>query len=79
MHRLFVISVIFSLLLVACGSGDAEETAVSPMAVTQSPTPQIGVDFATRAVPTTAVLSNNAYTFAYADRHPNGHSHRLPN
>jgi LysM repeat protein len=56
MHKLTLILTIFGLLLVACQSGDERETAVSTASVAQSPTPLIGVSFATRAVPTTAVI-----------------------
>lgn len=54
MHKLFVVLVIFTLLLTTCRSGDEEEMVPTETAV-PSATPQIGVSFVTKAVPTTAV------------------------
>ena len=54
MRRLIGCFLVFNLLLVACQSGNEEmvptETAVF------TPTPQIGVSFATRAAPTVAII-----------------------
>jgi LysM repeat protein len=55
MRKLFVVLLILSLQLVACQSGDEVETLPTETAV-PTPTPQIGVSFATRAAPTTAVI-----------------------
>ena len=60
MRKFHLMFVLLSLLvLAACQTRDAAEnmTTTSPAAgVTQTPTPQIGVSFATRAAPTTAVI-----------------------
>jgi LysM repeat protein len=49
-----VLIVVLVLLLTACQTG--AETALPPTTAIFTPTPQIGVSFATRAVPTVAVI-----------------------
>ncbi|MCA9945174.1 MAG: LysM peptidoglycan-binding domain-containing protein [Anaerolineales bacterium] len=56
MPKLIFVFLILNLLFVGCQSDAEGETAVSPVTETPSPTPQIGVSFATRAAPTTAVI-----------------------
>jgi LysM repeat protein len=55
MRKLILILMILGMLLAACQSGDEKENAPTETAV-PTPTPQIGVSFATRAVPTEAVI-----------------------
>lgn len=58
MRKLIFIFVIATLLLAACGAGDEGDggTAVPEILPSQSPTPQIGVSFATRAAPTVVII-----------------------
>ncbi|MBK8906241.1 MAG: LysM peptidoglycan-binding domain-containing protein [Anaerolineaceae bacterium] len=52
--ELGLVGLVFAFLLTACQTG--AETAVPTATSVFTPTPQIGVSFATRAVPTTAVI-----------------------
>jgi LysM repeat protein len=55
MHKLTLILIILGMLLAACQS-EAEGATLLLETAVPTPTPQIGVSFATRAVPTTAVI-----------------------